>query len=224
MAGTNLSVKHLQISRANLMIVIVVSVACFVTVFSLVASFSLLGQRNYQAKVIGTKEKAKQQLEQNIAARDQLVSQYKLFVNTPTNIIGGNATGAGDRSGDNARIVLDALPSKYDYPALVSSIEKLVSINNLSVSGISGTDDELAQAAVTASATPAPVDMPFTVSFEGNQASVQNFFTSLVNSIRPIQVQQVSVTGSDSRLSVTVLAKTYYQPEKILEIKNEVVK
>lgn len=223
--ANNLSVKHLQISRANVLIVVVVSVACFVSVFALVTSFSLLGQRNYQARVISTKEKAKQQLAANITARDQLVEQYKLFVDAPTNIIGGTVDGASDRTGDNARIILDALPSKYDYPALASSIEKLVSINKLTLTGLTGVDDELNQAtAAAAAAIPAPVDMPFTVSFTGDQASTQQFLTSLMASIRPIQIQQVTIAGTDEQLSVTVVAKTYYQPEKTLQIKNEVVK
>ena len=226
MANTQISSKRLQISKTNLTIVIVVSVACFVSIFALTASKSLLSQRSYQAKVIAQKETAKTTLKANLKARDQLVAQYRLFVANPTNIIGGNTVGTGDRDGDNAKIILDALPSKYDYPALATSLEKLLQSKNLSITNISGTDDEVNQA-IAAKGTglvPAAVDMPFQIGFDGSSQSTQDFFGVVQNSIRPIQVQTVSISGNDAKLSTTIIAKTYYQPEKNLNIKTEVVR
>lgn len=223
MAKIELSSKRLQISKANLYIVTVVSIACFVSIFALTASKTLLGQRSYQAKVISQKVTAKKQLQSNLEARDRLVSQYKLFVGSSTNAIGGVSEGSSDRDGDNAKIILDALPSKYDYPALATSLEKLLSSSNLTISDISGTDDELNQAAGSTN-TPAPVDMPFTIAFEGTPQNASNFLGVLQRSIRPIKVQQVTITGNDAKLSTNIVAKTYYQPEKNLSIKSEVVK
>lgn len=224
MAKIELSSKRIQLSKANLYIVTVVTVACFVSVFALTASKTLLSQRSYQAKVISKKVDAKKQLQTNIKARDQLVSQYKLFVGTGTNIIGGSSTGAGDRDGDSAKIVLDALPSKYDYPALATSLEKLMSSASLSITNISGTDDELNQGSAAASRTPIPVDIPFVIAFDGTPQGTNAFLGTLARSIRPIQIQQITISGNDQKLSTNIKAKTYYQPGKSLDIKSEVVK
>ena len=215
------SPKRLKIDKANVMIVTVVAIACFVTVFALTVSKTLWSQRGYQAKVIGIKEDTKTQLQANLKARDQLVAQYKLFVSTPTNVIGGNSEGTGERDGDNARIALGALPSKYDYPALATSLEKLMTTNGVTITNISGTDDELNQAGATSAQ---PVDMPFVISFDGTPDDVQKFLTAMQRSIRPIQALQMTITGNDAKLSVTITAKTYYQPEKKLDIRSEVVK
>lgn len=221
MAKLELSTKRLQISKANLYIVTAVSIACFISIFALVASKSLLSQRSYQAKVISQKVEAKQRLQANLKARDTLVSQYKAFVNTDSNIIGGSAAGTSDRDGDNAKIVLDALPSKYDYPALATSLEKLLTMSGLTITNIGGIDDELNQT-VTSSA-PTPIDVPFTVSFDGEPQNTKDFLGVLQRSIRPINVQQITITGNDVKLATNIVAKTYYQPEKTLTIKKEVV-
>lgn len=222
MPKLELSSKRIQLDKANVMIVTVVAIACFVTVFSLVASKSFLSQLSYQNKVISKKEDAKKELAASIQARDKLVSQYKLFVGSETNIIGGAASGTTDRDGDNAKIVLDALPSKYDYPALATSLEKLMTASGLTISNIGGTDDEVAQAA--AKATPSAVDVPFTLSFSGSSQSTQDFLGVMQRSIRPIQVQQITFSGNDSKLTTAITAKTYYQPEKTFKVNKQVVK
>jgi len=224
MPKLELSTKRLEISKANLYVVTVVSVACFVTIFALTASRALLSQRNYQARVISLDVKAKQQLKANLDARDQLVLQYRGFVGSGLNVIGGSTSGDSDRDGDNAKIILDALPSKYDYPALASSLEKLMSQSGLTINSISGTDDELNQAGTDSSTNAKPVEMPYTIAFTGDSTKTQNFLSILQRSIRPMKVQQITITGSDSQLATTVIAQTYYQPEKSLTIKKEVVK
>jgi hypothetical protein len=222
MAQLNTSVKRVQIDKANIAMVVVVSVACFLTVFSLVASHSVLKQLSYQSKVIKQKTTTRDTLVSNLKARDQLVSQYNGFISTTTNIIGGSSSGTGQKDGDNAKIILDALPSKYDFPAVASSLEKLLTGNGLSINSISGSDDEVAQSGSTAT-TPQPVEMPFQVSFSGNTDQTAALFATLQNSIRPIQVQTVTISGSDAQVSTTITALTYYQPEKNLNIKSEVV-
>src|SRR6185436_19057656 len=98
-----------------------------ITVFSLMASRGLLGQRSYQARVINEKGKAVKQLQSNVAATKSLVDSYSNFTSLSSNVLGGNPRGTGDKDGDNGKIVLDSLPSKYDFPALTTSLEKILS-------------------------------------------------------------------------------------------------
>lgn len=220
-----LSNKHLAIDKANTQMVIVLAVAICLTVFCLVGAHSLWGEEQYQSRVIARQQKSDQQLKANIKAVNQLVSSYQQFVSKPVNIIGGSSTGSGQNDGDNAKIVLDALPSQYDFPGLTSSLAKIFSEQNLAVSSISGTDDELAQSSNTGSPNPQPVSIPFGFTITGaSYSSLQNLISTLQNSIRPIQFDNLTLSGAANDMSMTVSAHTYYQPEKTLSITSEVVK
>lgn len=224
MAKLDLSSKRLQINKANFFIVAVTAAAVFVTIFSLVASYSLLGQRSYQAKVIAKKEQAKKQLDDNVKAADGLVKAYQTFVSTPTNALGGNSAGSGDRDGDNARIILDALPSKYDFPALATSLEKLALERNYKIVSITGTDEELTRSAETDDPNPKAIEIPFAMNVDANFAAMESLIGVFERSIRPFKVQTLTLTEKGSEVTMGIKAVTYYQPEKSLSIKQEVVK
>lgn len=216
--------KRVQIDKDQATTVGVVAVAVFLTVFSVVSSRALLTQRAYQQRVITKQEKARDQLKANIEALNQLEVSYKDFISTPDNVIGGNPKGTGDRDGDNAKITLDALPSKYDFPALASSLEKILNDRKFKIGGITGTDDELAQSAKQSTSTPQPIDMPFSVSVSGSYQSIQDLIGVLEKSIRPINVGKITLSGGLDNMQLTLDAKTYYQPEKVFEVRQEVVK
>lgn len=218
-----LSSKRLQIDKANTTIVIVVSVAAFVSILSIFATKSLLTQRAYQSRVIRRKQIAEKTLTDDLKATDSLVASYKSFVQTPTNIIGGSSSGTGDNSGDNAKITLDSLPSKYDFPALASSIEKILTNGAYKIDSINGTDDLLSQANAT-SATPTPVPMPIEITVEANYSAIQNLVTVFEKSIRPFQAQSMSLSGNNQLMKMNFKQLTYYQPAKSLNVNTEVIK
>jgi hypothetical protein len=218
------SIKRGMIDKANARIVAYVSVAAFILVFSLVATKTLISQAAYQNKVISTKRKAVDQLKADISATGQLKTAYDAFNSTAQNVIGGNPEGIGDKDGNNAKIVLDALPSSYDFPGLTTSLESLLSNQHVKINSIAGTDDEVAQSANQSSSSPAPVPIPFSTLTEGSYTDIQNVVNAYQNSIRPLQIQTLDISGSQDKLSLDISAQTYYQPAKSLNIKQEVVK
>lgn len=220
-----ISTKRLAIGKANTQVVLIVSIAAFVTVFALVACKAVFSQNRYQARVISAKEKAHSQLEANIETYGKLATAYKAFDSASTNVIGGNKDGTGDNDGPNSKIILDALPSSYDFPALTSSIEKILTDSGLKVTSISGTDDQLNQQKNTSSASPQPVNMPFSFTVSNaNYASVGQLISKLQQSIRPMQIDTLDVSGGVNNMTVTVNAHTYYQPSKSVSITKEVIK
>lgn len=223
MANLGISTKRIQINKANTTMVIVVAVSAFVVTFSAVACRALLVRRAFQARVISKKETAVKQLKDNLAAADQLKLSYKAFVETPDNVIGGNPKGTGDRDGDNAKIVLDALPSKYDFPALATSMEKILKTSNYKIESISGTDDEIAQSSAESNDSK-PIEMPFEISASSDYSGIQNLLDLFGRSIRPINVQTLELSGTNADLTATITAITYYQPEKTLNFKTEEVR
>lgn len=226
MAKTGSFTKRALISKANSTMVMATGIAAFVFVFSGVASKALFSQATYQNKVISQKKKALATLKSDINAVDSLKESYRAFVGTPRNVLGGNPQGAGDQDGDNAKIVLDALPSKYDFPALTTSLEKLITAQGLEIQSISGTDDELQQQSNQSSTTPQPIAVPFQVRVSGPYAGIKGLLDVFERSIRPIQVQKIEIdSAAQGGTMVAIIdAQTFYQPEKSLNIKTEVVR
>lgn len=225
MARKEISIKHIALDKANTQMVAIVAVAAFLSIFSLVACKALWSQTRYQARVISAKEKANKQLQSNIKAVNSLVGQYSAFDAADPNIIGASKNGTGDNEGSNSKIILDALPSSYDFPALTSSIEKILTANGSKISGISGTDDQVNQETNIASIDPQPIPIPFTFTIsDANYQSVQQLLDTLQRSIRPVQINKLQISGTTDKLSVSVEAQTFFQPAKSLEIKKQVVK
>ena len=224
MAQKRTSTKRLQLSKTQANTVTLIAVAVFVTIFSLVSCRALWQQRSYQAKVIGKKKEALQILKQNNQEVSGLKAAYVDFVSSPTNIIDGNPNGTGEKDGDNARIILDALPSKYDFPALATSLEKLLIERNFRVESIKGIDDEIAQSAKKESGTPKPVPMPYQLTVDGSYTSIQDLLSVFERSIRPFSTDKLVLKGSANNMQMILDGKTYYQPEKTLDIRLETVK
>jgi Tfp pilus assembly protein PilO len=216
--------KRIAIDKASAQMVAVVAVAAFVTIFCLVAARAVWSQNRYQARVTSAKEKAYAQLQKNLRSFDSLVSAYKGFDAASTNVIGGLKAGTGDNDGSNSKIILDALPPAYDFPALTSSIEKILADRGLKVSSITGTDD-LSQQSNTSSPDPQAVSIPFSFSVKnGSYQSVQQLTTALENSIRPFQIDIINLSGGANDMTVTINAHTYYQPAKSVSITKKVIK
>lgn len=216
------SVKKQLIDKANTRIVVFAGSASFIVIFCLVAAYILAGQMSYQHRVINAKQTALDQLNSDLTNTKQLMSAYKTFVSQPNNIIGGSSTGNSGRNGDNAKIVLDALPSSYDFPALTSSIEKILVANGGTIQSMTGEDDQAEQSDAPSS-NPQPVEMPFDFTVQGNYMAVQKTVDALGRSIRPIQIQTMEITGGEDKMILDIQAQSYYQPAKSLKITKQVV-
>lgn len=224
MAQGQISLKRIGVNKTNGRIFVIIAAAAFLVVFFLMGSYMLFKQLTYQNKVMGVKRDAVKQLEANVKASGTLVSSYESFIASPQNLIGGVPEGNGPRDGNNAKIVLDALPSKYDFPALAASLEKVLTDQHVSIKSITGTDDEIVQAGQQGGGASQPVEIPFEISVTGDYSSIQGVITALDRSIRPFQILSTKVAGDQDSLSLTVTGKTFYQPEKSLTITKKVVK
>jgi hypothetical protein len=223
MARTTAFTKRTLIGKANSTMVIATTIAAFLLVFTLIAGKSLLSQMSYQNRVVSAKKTALTQLNEDLEARDSLQSSYVSFVREDPNVLGGNPEGTAEKDGDNAKLVLDSLPSKYDFPALTTSLEKIITEQNMQILSITGTDQEAALAGKQTSPSPQVVPMPFQIQVGGSYQSVQNLLFVFLHSIRPFQIDTIELTGDESSMTATINAQTFYQPEKSLSIKTEVV-
>jgi hypothetical protein len=215
--------KRALIDKANTTMLVVIGVTSLLVTFSLVSCKALFSLSGYQSRVIDAKEKALKQLKENSKNVKSLVTSYETFATAPVNVLGGNPKGTGPLDGDNPKIVLDALPSKYDYPGLVTGMTKLLSQGGYKTDIIGGSDDEIAQLN-SATDNPAPVEIPLPIGLTTTYDGAQQLLLDLERSIRPIYVSQLSVSAAGTNLTVSVSAKTFYMPEKTLKIGKKVVK
>jgi Tfp pilus assembly protein PilO len=206
------SVKHVQVDRQHLQIIIVVSLATAGVIFTIFAMQSMYMKARYQSKVISKRTSANKILEANVKKAKTIAVTFNAFDNQQEDILGGKEK--------NSKIVLDSLPSKYDFPALASSISNIATTNGLSIKQLSGTDNEVA--AEQESASPKPIEMPFEVTVDGTYEKIQSFLDGMQKSIRPIKVQKVTLKGSEGDMSASITAVTYYQPAKVIKY-NEVL-
>jgi len=181
------------------------AIASFLLVFGLFASKKLLGVYVYQGRVIDTQKTSIANIVSDQKVASNVVKAYKNFVNQQINVIGGTTTGAGSTSGNNAKIILDALPQTYDFPAIISSVQVLLNSSGILVNSLTGTDSSTVLAQ-----SPQPVPIPLSFSVSGSYSSIQSLLSTLNKSITPIDIKSVTLSGTDAYLTASISAQTYY--------------
>jgi hypothetical protein len=217
-----LSAKAVQISKDQSQLLITVIVATLLSVFCLFSVKNLVAKSIYQGRVISARHKSADQIKTDIRNANTLVAQYKdVFIgDNGQNIIGGKNDAnvyAIPPNGDNGRIVIDALPTSYNFPALLTSLQQMMNSNNLGSQSIGGTD-QTATADNSPSGSPKPVNMDMIVSGTGTYINAAHFIHDLERSIRPFDITSLSLSGNESSLIVNLNVTTYYQPSKTVSI------
>jgi hypothetical protein len=223
MANKKTSVRWNMINKANSVAVSVTAAAAFIVIFSLVSSRYLLAQIGFQNRVTSGKQQALNTLKHDVTVANQLSTSYQAFISTTRNVIGGDPAGTGPNDGDNGKIILDALPDKYDFPALVTSLSGLLAQQPGQVSGITGTDQQLQEQGNTSGSNPTTVSIPFNFSVTSDYPNIVKAVQTFEHSIRPMTIQTLQLTGNQSSLNLQITAQTYYQPAKNFYVTSKVI-
>jgi hypothetical protein len=222
--NTHKSVKHEIIDRTNSKMLVAVGIATFLFVFSVFACRALISQSLYHGRVIREKELALRLLKDNEKTVAELKQSFDEFQSQEKNILGGNPTGSGELDGSNAKLVLDALPSKYDFPALSSSIEKILRDGGFEIGSIGGIEDSaLAESSNTASGTVAPVEMPYMFTVNADTDGIKRLLDTLERSIRPIYVDLIQVQSGDTVLQAQITLRTFFTQPKTFQLGSQEV-
>lgn len=211
----NQSTKHKQIEQTNTVMFVTIGLASAIISFSIISTISLSRRLSYQSKVINARVNSEKQLKTNYSELQKLVTSYKSFDGAAESVIG--------TKDNNSKIVLDALPSKYDFPALTVSIDKIFKLTGgLSSLSISGSDQEAT--AQQSSINPTPIEIPLTIGGRGSYENIQKLVLNLQRSIRPFKISKVSLSGNQKDMTFSINMVTYYMPAKNLEIQLKEVK
>lgn len=216
-SSSHRSIKHDIIDRDNTRIVAIVAIAVFLVVFCGFAMKTLFSQSLYHNRVISEKEKTRDQLKQNKEALADLKDSYDAFVAESENLLGGSPDGNGPLDGNNGKLVLDALPGTYDFPALSSSFEKILVDGGYDVGSIGGTED--VSAITEATAEVKPIEIPYMFTFTATLSNTKDLIRTLERSIRPMHVDGLGITvGENGDLTTSVTLHTYYTQQKTFEL------
>ena len=185
------------------------------------------GPGAYQRRVVNAKHATVNQLKGNIEAANTLTKQYESFNSANPNAIGGKSDvpdNATPPDGKNGRIVLDALLMTYYFPALISSLSKLLDMDNISNKNIGGSDQPASYSSEPSS-NPQPVTIPqIPLGGSSTYAGIQTLIKDLERSIRPYDVMTLQFSGGEANMSLTLSMNTYYQPAKIITLESKEVK
>lgn len=218
MANKKVSIKHMQIDKSQSKMLIVIAAATVIVVFGLFATKAMIVKGMYQRRALHARRDVAARLKTNYNSANTLFNQYKVFAEGNPNILGGSIGGQSNLDGDNARIVLDALPSTYDAPALASSLEKVLTGRNITISTLSVIDDPTTNLDAPQAD---PQYKPITFSFAGSTsfANAAQLLQDFERSIRPFDISTLEISGSDTNLRLNASMKTYFQPAKSLDLK-----
>lgn len=215
MAPSPANTKQAQIKKAGSTVFIAVAIASIIVSMSLVLLNILWGNARYNSKVQGQQEIARDTLETNVQVFEELQVSFDELENSNELI----PQQPDDKK--NSEIILDALPSAYDFPALTSSINNLATMSAVEIQRFEGVD--LGEDALQSSNAPTPESIPLEISVEGSYESIAKFLENLENSIRPINVKSLSMNGTTGSIRADISLETYYQPAFDLTIEKETV-
>ena len=198
--------KRLHIQKANTVIFTSVIIASVIVAIALVSLNFLFKQFQYNQKVINAENKTVGILKQNTKSVDNLKATLP-SLNT---------------SNVNEQKIFNAMPPIYDYTALASAMDKLASDSGVVLQGGVGQDES---ASVQGSSNnPQPVQVALNLSAQGSYQAIKTYVQNLERSIRPITIQSMQLSGSNTSMQAQITAVTYYQPTKTLQTSQETIK
>lgn len=224
--------KRQQIDSSKRTMFIAVAVVAFVSGVALVVSFFLVQQIILHGRVISEKQKTVNTIAANIAAVEDLKDSIRVL---DTNEALMSARSSEDSSA--LQVVLDALPTEANTDALGASLQvrfvgavdgltlESLFIEDQGVTDASGAEAEEATVADEGGEEADGDGIGFTMTVSGPAESLKALLARFERSIRVIKVDSIEIeAGTDGRLTMNLSGRAYYQPAKIVQLGEKVVK
>lgn len=209
--------KRAQIAKASRLMFIWVAVASVVVSASTVMVIVMAQKGLHNQKAITELKKTEKTLKNSNGNIDSLKDSIRA--------LGSNKALLGLRANesDNAlQVILDALPADSNPSALGASIQTKLFPPDLEVESIEIITASEEEAAMEGGEAAHKIGIRFSV--KGDAAQLKTVFERLERSIRTIQILRVTIESSGDVQMLSVEAEAYYEPAKVLELKNMDVK
>lgn len=223
--------KRTQIAMANRVMFLWVAGVSIIFGFALVGSIFLAQKLLFNERVIQEKEKTVSTLKTDNSHVQALEDQIRLL-DTNQALIDAKA------SSDNqaVQVILDALPSDANSLALGASIQnKLLtgipglSLDSLQVDPVIGleslsTNNSVVNASTSSSKSKLQSNITFRFSVTGDETALKQVLLNLEKSIRTIDVISLKIEGQGLTSSLSVQGRAFYEPARIVQLKDKTVK
>lgn len=188
-----------NLSTSNL-IAVSILVAVLSVVLAIIIGRMLVSNLMLNARVIGKKTTASKQINTNYDNLKGLQSSY-------------SSLGALRETASNA------LPIKPELPLLWAMMENIGTTSGVSTTSVTS----VVTSDVTAPAGGSVQQLPITVSVQGSYAAIQTYLKNIELSTRPLRVNNVTLSGTNTNMQANLLITTYYQGPADLNVGSEVV-
>lgn len=214
--------KRQQIAQANKMIFVWVIIASVVISLCGVTVQFLFRQAAFNQKVIGAKLETQGTLSDNLENVQELKKNVDaLLADTRLSKVKAN------ESDTNLKVVLDALPTADDGSALGASLQQIIlpksKVDTSDLTTISALMTAEGAEGASAGAGSASTSS-FTFTANGDYGRIQAMFGDLERTIRPMNVQSMTMQGADGAIRTTVTGVTYYSPEQSVQLGKKSIK
>ena len=219
--------KRAQISKASKTMFIWVAGSSVIVGFALVGILFLIQVIMYNERVLKVKDTTVATLKANNSNISELKQQVRVLD------VNQNLTDSRAQPNDMAvQSILDALPSQANSLALGASLQKklLAGVNDITIDkinvdpvfGVETTADNGFSNSSISSISSNQITFSFTVN--GTSPALQEVLKNLERSIRTIDIVSFKLDGSSDKLSLLVSGRAYYEPARVVELKNVLVK
>ena len=222
--------KRTQIAKANRMMFAWVAGVSAIFGVALVAAIFLTQMLLYNEKVLQEKARTISTLDSNNKNISSLESQIRVL-DTNQALLSAKA-----KPEDQAiQVILDALPSDANSLALGASLQNklLAGIPNLSldslqvdpvvgIESLNGDATTVNAAALDESSVQNSISFRFSVT--GDEVSLKQALQNLEKSIRTINVTSFKIESQGTKRVLSVEALAYYEPSRIVQLKDVTVK
>jgi len=222
--------KRQQISNANRTMFMWVAAVSAVVGIAIVGSVLLYQKAAFNERVLGVKDKTVSTLRNNNKVVPELENKIR-EMNTNKAL----SEAMAPNQTQPIRVVLDALPSEANSPALGSSLQSkflndpALKIESLTVDPVIGVESQTANnvedASSTAPAAANEITFRFSVSADINNANaLKDLLQRLERSIRAIDITSLQIEAQSNRLVLSVEGRAFYEPAKTVQLKEETLK
>jgi phosphotransferase system HPr-like phosphotransfer protein len=197
--------------------------------FALVGSIFLTQMLLFNERVLKEKDRTVAVLKSNNSNVNELESQIRVL-DTNQALISAKSS-SEDRA---VQVILDALPSDANSLALGASIQnKLlaniagITLNSLQVDPVPGVESLNGETLIQSASSVASTyqnEITFRFSVSGNEVALKQVLTNLELSIRAIDVISLKIEGQGSTTVLSVQARAFYEPARIVQLKDKTVK
>lgn len=223
------STKRQQIADSNKIMFLWIAGVSVVVGFAIVLTIFLVQRIVFEETVISKMQNTVSVLSKNIKTYSELQNNIQLLESDE------NLKASRYESPEkNTGVVLDALPSAANSTALGASLQyKIisgvpgVSIDSLKVEPVSGIETSTSNTTSTGgkSTTNGIISFTFSVGTpKSNQSALRTVLQNIEKSIRPINITSITVESQGDRVVMSATGVSYYEPEKKVELRKELVR